>query len=134
VKLEGCFPLDDLLTLAVRQIRTFAEQRLKDSEALYRSVAGKLKLEPETFGDLSDINRSQLEEMIEKAIQNGEKMNAARNKSHLKKSGKCFVDFAHNLRGLLVGYAEMKAIISGIAPPFSQIVYGGLHVLLQVSA
>jgi hypothetical protein len=119
--------------LAIREIHTFAEQRLKDSETLYRSIAGKLKLEPKTLGDLSEINCFRLEEMIEEAIQKGEKMNAARNRSHIKKSGKYLVDFAHNLRGILVGYAEMKAIIGGSGPPFSQIVYGGLHVLLQVS-
>ncbi|KAH9862851.1 hypothetical protein J1614_010944 [Plenodomus biglobosus] len=115
-----------------REIHTFAEHYVKDSEALYRSVAGKLKLKPETLGDLSEIDHSQLEEMIEKAIKKGENMKAARNRSLLKKSGKHLVDFAHNLRGLLVGYAEMKAIISGIGPPFSQIAYGGLHVLLQI--
>lgn len=91
-----------------------------------------MKLKPNVLGDLTRIDHSQLEEKINEAIKRGEEMNAARKRSHLKKSGKHLVDFAHSLRGLLVGYAEMKAIISGIGPPFSQIAYGGLHVLLYV--
>ncbi|KAJ8107074.1 hypothetical protein OPT61_g9116 [Boeremia exigua] len=113
-------------------IHSFAQQRLKESEAFYRSVAGKLKLDPKIFEDLSTIDHVQLEDLIEKAKQKGEEMNAARKKSYVKKSGKHIVDFAHSLRGVLVGYAELKSIISGVGPPFSQIAYGGLHVLLQV--
>jgi hypothetical protein len=112
----------------------FAQQRLEESEALYRSVAGRLKVKLDDSEDPLAIDHCQIEERIDKAIKMGEEINAARERSYLKKSGKHLVDFAHNLRGLLAGYTEMKAVISGAAPPFSQIVYGGLHILLQVSS
>ncbi|ORY14029.1 hypothetical protein BCR34DRAFT_599445 [Clohesyomyces aquaticus] len=115
-----------------QEIDKYAKESLERSETLYRSVAGKFKLRTDVFSGASSIERFQLEESIEKAIVKGKEMDSARKKSLSKKSGTHLVNFANSLRGLLIGYTEMKGIIGGAAPPFSQIAYGGLHVLLFI--